>query len=109
VKYILILLGIFFISPSFANNLVDLPIVCLTKKQLLDTLKGFGEKPVITGFSSRLDSKNEVELFELIIFMNPNTKSFTIVEVHGNDKFCAISAGLDFKPAPVSKNDRPDI
>lgn len=109
-KKLLFILGMMISSSLIADTQVLLPIVCLSKKDLIDTLKDFEEKPIIMGFSSRLDEKKSAELFELIIFMNPDTKSFTIVEIHGNDKFCAITAGVGLKPAPVTdKNGRSGI
>ena len=108
-KKLLFILGILFVSPLTAQE-VYLPVLCLKKNELIKALNGFSEKPLITGFSSRLDEKGEVELLEFIIFVNPDTKSYTVVEIHEKDKFCVLSAGIDFKPHSTNKRDgRPGI
>lgn len=107
-KKLLFILGMLIVSPLAAQESY-LPVVCLKKNELIKTLNGFSEKPIITGFSSRLDAKGELELLEFIIFANPDTKSYTVVEIHGKDKFCVLSAGIDFKPVSNKRDDRPGI
>ena len=104
-KKLIFTLGMILLSPVHAEE-VSLPALCVSKKELVKVIQAHEEKPFATGFTSRLDRRGEVELFEFVIFVNPETKSFTVVEIHGKDKFCVLSAGIDFKPF---KNTKPGI
>jgi succinyl-CoA synthetase alpha subunit len=85
--------------------------VCMNHLQLAEITNTFGEIPVARGVSVPLGKKDTV--FTTVIFVNPQTNTFTIVEQVTDDRYCVIVLGTEFQPASAkiqkdfqNKNDK---
>ena len=72
--------------------------ICLNGKDLTNTVNEFKELPFVRGLSVPL-TQQERKL-SLVIFANPTTGSFTIVEKAGEDLYCILAIGGGFEPVP---------
>lgn len=71
-------------------------VFCLDEASLEATLSDFGEIPFTRGISSR----DPIGKVTLVIFVNPRTKSWTIVEKIDTNFYCALALGTDFQAVP---------
>lgn len=77
--------------------------ICLNGKDLTNTVNEFKELPFVRGLSVPL-TQQERKL-SLVIFANPTTGSFTIVEKAGEDLYCILAIGGGFEPVPKGIQD----
>ena len=77
--------------------------ICLNGKDLTNTVNEFKELPFVRGLSVPL-TQQERKL-SLVIFANPTTGSFTIVEKAGEDLYCILAIGGGFEPVPKDIQD----
>lgn len=106
------LVSLLFLVPSlvFANadkqslQIATYQTVCLNSKDLTDTVDEFKEVPFVRGLSMPL-LQNSAPL-SLVIFVNPETKSYTIVEKTGEDTYCILAVGSGFEPVPKEIQDK---
>jgi len=99
-------LAMFLLMPSLA--LANPPIqnvetICLNSNELTETINEFKELPYVRGSSMPI-SQDDVK-FSLVIFVNPSTGSFTIVEKRSDDSYCVIAIGTGFAPVPKEIQD----
>lgn len=73
--------------------------VCMNYAQLIDVVDTFEEIPLARGLSVPLGKKDTV--IPTVIFINPETNTFTITEQVGDDKYCIIMLGTNFQPMPT--------
>lgn len=85
-------------SSVYSQNqqIVQVPMICVGKMEMAQTLGEFEEEPMMTMVTVReLDSK-PIEI-KTVLFVNPKTRSWTLVEQIG-DAYCALSAGAAIAP-----------
>lgn len=110
------LISLFLLVPltSFAQTVttVKFPIDCLNENDASLVLDKFGEVALLEALSSRTVNDKDFK-HPLIIFMNPKTKSYTMLERIGNDesnfKYCIIAVGPTIKPSTMQKNPSLDL
>jgi hypothetical protein len=83
--------------PGLALAQTSVPVECADEQALLAMLKEYGEKPMLIGTSSRQRS-GQVWEFPTVLFTNRSTGSWTLVEEHGPDLYCAVAMGGDIRP-----------
>jgi hypothetical protein len=90
------LLCLFLLLPgmSLAN-----PLPCISGEELTELTNQYKELPFVRGISSEGTS--------VVVFANPSTGSFTIVERKGENVYCSLAVGVGF--APVPKHIQDDI
>lgn len=81
------------------------PVVCVNAATLSETMNEFKELPFARGLSNNLNNA-EAPPTSLVIFMNPKTKTWTIVERVNSDQYCIIAVGNKFEPVPTDIRDR---
>jgi hypothetical protein len=72
--------------------------MCLDSKDLTSTIDEFKEIPYVRGTNTPLaeqDSKTS-----LVVFVNPTTGTFTIVEKVADNLYCIMAVGGGFQPVP---------
>lgn len=100
------LLAMCLLIPSmvFANpQIKTYQAMCLDRKDLTSTIDEFKEIPYVRGIStpfSEQDSKTS-----LVVFLNPTTGTFTIVEKVAADVYCILAVGGGFEPVPRETQD----
>lgn len=70
---------------------------CSDKDEFNETINEFNESPIARGISAR-PSKDLVVDLPMVIFVNKETRSFTIAEKKGDNLYCIISVGTAFMP-----------
>ena len=104
-RYLFILFLIFFTFNANAGEWNDKPVMCAPTKETLKAIQSKGEILLMTGVQSAKVrnpdepnglAANPVHL-ALQIFINLQTKTFTIVEYHPSyDSVCILAYGDDF-------------
>lgn len=105
IRYLFILFLIFFTFNANAGEWNDKPVMCAPTKETLKAIQSKGEILLMTGVQSAKVrnpdepnglAANPVHL-ALQIFINIQTKTFTIVEYHPSyDSVCILAYGDDF-------------
>jgi hypothetical protein len=86
-------------SQSNEAEEINIPTYCVSIKILEEVLTEFNELPMLRGKTERHVNGVSTEN-TLVIFMNPETKTWTIVEKMANGSYCVLSAGASFEPVP---------
>ncbi len=89
-----------FTNISIASDITKFPteMVCATEKALGSVLNEFEEIPFATMTSMREIPVLGMTANSMIIFVNPKTKSYTIVERIGKDLYCVVAIGENIEP-----------
>lgn len=84
--------------PVQAQEVLNVPIdaYCVTKDHMAGILAEHQEKAMLIGVSVRNVNGNEVSV-PMVVFVNPETKSFTIAE-KVNDRYCVVALGEKLSP-----------
>lgn len=85
-------------SLTFAQRVekVMIETYCVGLGSLEKALDAYGEIPFVRGLGER----EPVGVVSLVVFVNPLTQTWTIVEKIGTDKYCIMAAGGNFEPVP---------
>ena len=81
------------------------PAVCVDAESLSKTMDEFQELPFARGVSNSLGDPEALPR-SLVVFMNPKTRTWTIVERVNPDQYCIIAVGGGFEPVPTDIRDR---
>ena len=95
------ILAMFLLMPSlvFANpQIKTIQTMCLNGKDLTDTVNEFKELPYVRGISTPMAEQDAK--MSLVVFLNPATGTFTIVEKAGDNLYCILAVGGGFEPVP---------
>jgi len=71
--------------------------ICVPQKDLEASMMKHGEKPFITALAYRITEGKPMS-HPIVVFMNPNTKSWTLVEKTDSNSFCVIGVGTKMEP-----------
>ena len=77
--------------------------VCLSAKDLSNLIDEFKEIPYVRGVSKPVVGDDSS--LPLVIFVNPQSKTFTIVERASKDIYCILAVGANFQPVPKDLQD----
>jgi hypothetical protein len=85
------------IAYSQTNNAeeVKLNVICVTLEVLEQVLSEFEELPIIRGKSIRETTESP-----MVLFMNSQTKTWTIIERNKSGKYCILAVGENLEPVP---------
>lgn len=97
------------IHPSIASEeevyfVTEFP--CVSLEQLSRVLEKHKEEPFLHG-SSRREIAGKIVSIPMVIFVNPKTKTWTMIETYGKDIYCA--AGLGQKISPYLGDSKEDF
>ena len=88
------------IHPSIASEITRLPteLICVDQRGIGETITEFEELSFAGAVGVReIPGVGMVEN-NIVIFVNPKTKSFTIVERFSKDLYCVLALGEGFRP-----------
>lgn len=90
--------------PSIASELIRLPsnLVCGPKDEFFPVIEKYKEKPFVVMNSIREIAGVGVVNNKIIIFVNPETKTFTMLEQFSQDLYCVVLVGEGFEPYGIS-------
>lgn len=86
-------------------NATMYPAVCVDAESLSKTVDEFKELPFARGISNSLGDA-EAPARSLVIFVNPETQTWTIVERVNANQYCIMAVGQKFEPVPADTRDR---
>jgi hypothetical protein len=86
--------------PSIASESkkLYLDVVCSTLENVSQILIEYEEEPVLTMVTARESKKGDMIPNATVFFMNPKTKSWTLVEQFTKDDYCVIAMGDQVEP-----------
>jgi hypothetical protein len=90
----LLIPGMVFANPQIKTY----QAMCLDSKDLISTIDEFKELPYVRGISTPLAEQDSNT--SLVVFLNPTTGTFTIVEKVADNLYCILAVGGGFKPVP---------
>ena len=94
-------------SPAIAeepeNNIVNLPFyMTCGEKTMEGFLNGkYGELPMLEGDAQVIAGPNRFVPGKMTMFVNPETKTYTVVFVVAGQMHCMITSGENLAPAPA--------
>jgi len=86
-------------------NATMYPAVCVDAESLSKTLDEFKELPFARGISNSLGDA-EAPARSLVIFVNPATQTWTIVQRVDPNRYCIMAVGQKFEPVPADIRDQ---
>lgn len=86
------------IHPLLANEVTQFTtLTCISEKDLEQTITEFGELSFAGGVSMREIPGAGLVQNDLVIFVNPKTRSWTVVEQFTKDMYCVVAGGEGFR------------
>jgi hypothetical protein len=83
---------------TFAQNRISqFAATCVNIETLADILKEFQEDPAMTMISIR-ESNGDFVNNSLVLFINYETKTWTLAEQTQSNRYCVIATGENIKP-----------
>jgi len=73
---------------------------CISLKALTELIRKFEEKPAMAMKSYRT-IKGEQVVHGTVLFINYETRSWTLVERTHKDRYCVVAMGQDISPIPA--------
>jgi hypothetical protein len=73
------------------------PHVCVSSQELTTTLARYGENPALTMMSSRVMDQQQ-QVHSSVLFVNYDTKTWTLVEKVQEDLYCVSAMGNEIQP-----------
>ena len=78
---------------------VNIPALCTTSEAMSKLLTDYDEKPALVMVTTRdTEQKNKPKSNITLLFINYETKNWTLIERMSKDVFCMISAGEKITP-----------
>ena len=99
-KPIVLLLAatLLFSTPALAQNrFLQFAATCVNIESLADILKEFQEDPAMTMIGIR-ESNGDFVNNSLVLFINYETKTWTLAEQTQSNRYCVIATGENIKP-----------
>ena len=79
------------------SEIVQFESICVPLEILEESMKKYGEKPFITSTGHRMFGDVKIS-HATVLFMNPETKTWTMVEKVESNSYCIIGIGSNMKP-----------
>ena len=82
------------------GDLVDLVGMCVGEIQFAETMTSYGEIPFVTMMTFRPVDKTmeKFEEYPTVLFMNPDTRTWTLAEKRSNNNYCITGIGDNAAP-----------
>jgi hypothetical protein len=90
--------GLAFTLPTFAQNQQAYTAVCVDINTLAELVTEFGENASLTMTSTRERKNGELVQIPTVLFINYETKTWSLVERPDRNRYCVIATGEDVKP-----------
>lgn len=87
--------------PSIASEVIqiDTKLTCVSWETLNEALEKYGEIPFVNMTAYRALRNNDVMSLPTVMFVNPKTKSYTLVEKFSEQLYCVVSIGEQVSPS----------
>lgn len=93
-----LIFGLIHISIASEPKQIDTKISCTSYEILNEVLEKYGEIPFVSMTAYRVVGSGRVVAHPAIMFVNPKTKSYTIVEKFSDALYCIVSTGEELSP-----------
>jgi hypothetical protein len=97
---LLVTVGLLCAAPAWAQSqVINIPTACTTTEALAALLAEYDETPALTMTSVRVSKeKNKSTTNPTLMFINYETKSWTLIERMADNVFCIIGSGGSAAP-----------
>jgi hypothetical protein len=97
-KFLLaVVAGLLISSQAAAQNSQRYEALCINIDSLAELVEEFGEDPSLVMTSIRETQRGQAEI-PTVLFINYETKTWTMVERVTKDRYCVIATGENIKP-----------
>lgn len=88
------------VHPSIASEIQKFPteLMCVSETEMAEVLVKYGEIPFATMNSVREVPALGMTANPLVIFVNPKTKTYTMIEQFAKDIYCVVAIGENINP-----------
>ncbi len=90
--------GIIHTSIASESVVINTKTSCVSYPTLTEVLEKYGEIPFVSMTAYRSARGDTVVHLPAIMFVNPTTKSYTLVEKFNDELYCVISIGEKLNP-----------
>lgn len=82
------------------GELINIIGMCVNRLQFAETMSSYGEVPFLVMTTTRPtdETMQSYEEFNTVMFMNPNTLSWTLAEKRSDNKYCVTGVGVNIQP-----------
>lgn len=89
------------IHNSIASEIIQLntKLACGSFDTLNEVLEKYGEIPFVSMTASRMTGNNTIVEIPAVMFVNPNTKTYSFVEKFNDSTYCVVSMGNEVIPS----------
>jgi hypothetical protein len=91
-----------FSTSSFAQTSTKLELSCFPLKDIILEVEKYGEVPLLLANSVREDN-NKASNHSIIFLVNPETRSWTLLEKSKNENYCILAIGNYIAPVIKGK------
>lgn len=84
------------------DEIVLFEAICADSKTISKTVNEYGELPFLTSTAHRID-RDKKKFNPTFLFLNPQTRSWTMVEKVDDNTYCVIAAGTNMEPYKAKK------
>ena len=84
------------------SEIVLFEALCVDLKTISGIVKEYGELPFLTSTGRRVDG-NKKKYNPTFLFLNPQSRSWTMVEKVDENNYCVIAAGTKMEPYKAKK------
>jgi len=82
------------------GEVINIIGLCIGQFQFAETMSSYGEVPFVTMLSMRPKDQTmeNYDEYSTVLFVNPDTRTWTFAEKRGEDKFCVVGVGENAAP-----------
>jgi hypothetical protein len=80
------------------ETVIRFPAACASSDNIAEAISKFDESPAMTMISQRTQESGPGTANYTLLFINYETKSWTLIERMADDVFCVIAAGTNIAP-----------
>lgn len=97
---LIMLPGVAVSQQQLKGELIDLIGMCVGEIQFAETITSYGEIPFVTMMVVRPKDKamENFEEYPTVLFVNPDTRTWTLAEKRSNNNYCVIGVGDNAAP-----------
>ena len=97
-KLFTLLLAVFSTVAHSNSRVINIPVTCVNSNTMAKLLVEFDEQPSLTMISTREGVNGKTFQHRTLLFINYETKSWSLVEKLDTGEFCVVGVGEEITP-----------
>lgn len=96
----LLILPVIAFSQTSSDKIEKIPLegYCMSGSQLKEVIRNYKEIPVLIMQAHRLQKNGETTKHDTVLFLNPQTGTWTLFEEHKEKGYCVVAVGEQARP-----------